>query len=367
MNIAIVGDLQVHPYTQFSSVQDDGCNSRVADIIDALECATQICQQQDVAIAVQLGDIFESRTTIDALTEVATSRAMAKLGKSVQRLAIVTGNHDRPLRAQQQTSDETGDTRDSWNIAELFRYHPHTVVHATTSPIATGSSSVRLLAAPHGTTKQALEQAIDKCKPHVIFAHLDIKGALFNDSLAKCTDGFDSALGVPVYNGHYHNRQSIGDVNCIGALTHLNFNDRPEERGITVITIDEQSGAITNEQFVPIASPRFVTLIGEGKQLSFNGRLDSCYVKVRGTDLDEITLRTTLTERGAQAVVFDGEQTATTSTRLESVAMPSLDVAQLIKEFVLREQSLKDTSDAVKQRLIDVGLEITRNVQAIVR
>ena len=91
----------------------------------------------------------------------------------------------------------------------------------------------------NGTLKKIITENSDV---DVIFAHLDIVGFMLNASKIS-TEGLqmtDLPTDMPIYTGHYHTPQTIGNIRYLGSPFQLSLSEAEDKKSLVVLSQDYQ-------------------------------------------------------------------------------------------------------------------------------
>ena len=89
----------------------------------------------------------------------------------------------------------------------------------------------------NGTLKKIITENSDV---DVIFAHLDIVGFMLNASKIS-TEGLqrtDLPTDMPIYTGHYHTPQTIGNIRYLGSPFQLSLSEAEDKKSLVVLSQD---------------------------------------------------------------------------------------------------------------------------------
>lgn len=98
-NLIIFSDLHSNPFKQYSTVTEDGTNSRLNDAISCIDQIREYAEKTRPDCVIFTGDLFDTRTGPDTKTLQKTYDAIHKFKKSNIHLYLLVGNHDMQDRA----------------------------------------------------------------------------------------------------------------------------------------------------------------------------------------------------------------------------------------------------------------------------
>jgi len=209
----IFSDLHLHPFPQFSSINNEGLNTRLLEIADVLSSVLDAAVASKCDAVLFAGDFFHTRM-IAAETLDLASRTLRNYDIPI---VMIPGNHDQSVKLGEYHSSRV---LGSENITILDSYDGYEVEIA----------GKRIIGTPYGST-------INKdSKADIMLLHLGIKGARMGADFIDCRSEHDAnaLLGLAgiVFCGHYHNP----------ALYHKDFEYSPE--GETCNTFEEYNTLI---------------------------------------------------------------------------------------------------------------------------
>jgi len=220
VNAVLVSDLHYHLHHAFSK---DGGRSRLKDISDVMQQISDYCNKNTIENIFILGDVFEKRGIIDSLVYNAFATDLKRfLQRPNTTVYILVGNHDQDLI-----------TNSSWDnsLTPLANLHSNLVIISEPQVIKLyGLFSI--LCIPYIADHKEVEILINKNPSDYVFAHVGISGAKLINTDYQVKDGVD--LGklrqVPIFTGHYHTPQTMGNATYIGSPIHHSFNDAGQEK-----------------------------------------------------------------------------------------------------------------------------------------
>ncbi len=186
-------------------------------------------ERTGIKVIYHLGDLVDRRKYISHVTAYRMRKAFTdRLGP--YQLIIIAGNHDCPYR----------DSLEANAVQEAFGARDN--VHVVEQPQFI-SNRVLLLPwicpANEQATTEAVTKARNNSKP-IVMGHLELSG--FQVQRGRTMEkGMDPATfsGFPlVLSGHYHHRNSHGDVHYLGSPYEITWADHDDEKGFHVLDLD---------------------------------------------------------------------------------------------------------------------------------
>ncbi len=244
MKIMILSDIHLHEYRSHARIDEHGNNSRMMEIVAALEMAKAYADDNDIEVTVFCGDLFQNRESIPTAAAVAVNNVLFCWPGY---LIGVAGNHDK-LR------------RDVNTLAAVWQYPGHIICeHSMMQSVAGVKVHAVEYSADADVTlaglKSVLDDIDDNDKYNILIMHDTIHGVRQSTSdkapLTKSKITLD-ALPTDAMDliavGHIHISQALNSsgpgcpVLIPGSLTQLNFGDAGDFRGFHVF--DTETGLI---------------------------------------------------------------------------------------------------------------------------
>jgi DNA repair exonuclease SbcCD nuclease subunit len=299
----IVSDIHAHKWSAFSTVNEDGVNSRLQIIIDELKRAAQELLDRGGHNMFIAGDLFHVRGSIDPEVFNPVHEAFQGILAKGVFIWAIPGNHD--LVGKDTTA--LGNAFQSLGALDNF------LITTDWSLINVGGTTTVAMV-PWQANKTQLRLKIAQ-----IAEELTSKGISLSDIDLIIHVGIDGVLtGVPdsglsaaevagwgfkrVFAGDYHNHKVMedGKVVSIGATTHQQWGDIGSQAGFLLVYPDRL-------EFCASHAPSFIEITGDDDPEEIPLLVDDNYVRIRGlklTDSEINTMRAELEEMGACGVTF---------------------------------------------------------------
>lgn len=214
-------------------------NSKTFHDILLKELTWSFSQIKKTDSVVILGDIFDSRSSVDFKILNDAWDYFIKLSRSCKELFILAGNHDEYYK---EFSRENTNCR-------FLEFEPGSDSKIAPVKVVTDLSVIKIAGysclfipwidteAKKNAAKGLLDGAID-----VIFGHFDSEGLYSkkedNNPLSFTRDDFTN---IPlVLSGHYHKRIQNGNIQYVGSFINSTFNDLDEIKGLHIIESDHK-------------------------------------------------------------------------------------------------------------------------------
>lgn len=242
--ILIAGDLHLHAWPAWASVDDSGLNSRLLDQLTVLAQIQKYCADHDVEALCFLGDLFHSRSKLDVEVIWSAIQAFEQLSRTVPTVMTLVGNHDQALR--------------SGGIHSLDALRPNVLVVDTPRTV-TLCEGVRAHCHPFTTETDAFCAWTKQLGQAELFlGHQGIDGATvgaYEVPLKAEVKVSDLPLDRVRYAflGHYHAPQAIAEnAFYAGSLLQLDMGERKEAKSFIVLDTDSWTF-----KRVPTIGPKF--------------------------------------------------------------------------------------------------------------
>jgi len=196
------------------------------DCLNFIKWATAKAKEEGCETALFLGDWHNNRASINILTLGYSLQALEHLNANFQRVYFIPGNHDLYYR----------DKRDVQSV-EWAKHLPNVQIcndwfsdgNVTIAPWLCGDDHKRL----------------SKLKGKYLFGHFELPGYLMNAMVAMPDHGefeVNALQGFEhVFSGHFHKRQTKGNVTYVGNCFPHNYADAgDDDRGMMVLEWDKE-------------------------------------------------------------------------------------------------------------------------------
>lgn len=199
---------------------------------------------------VLLGDIFDSRSSVDFRILNDAWDFFIKLSRSCKEIFILTGNHD--LYYRENKEDYVNYRFLHFDPSADSKIAPVHIVSDITEAKICGKKCLFL---PWIDSIEMKNSAIDSMMEcyDIIFGHFDVMGLygahVVDERTMFADEDFpDDCL---ILSGHYHCRKDLGKVKYVGSLINSTFNDVGYTKGIHKINSKNEV------QFIEGSSPQF--------------------------------------------------------------------------------------------------------------
>jgi metallophosphoesterase superfamily enzyme len=181
---------------------------------------------QGISIAIQVGDMFDNRKSVDALVGQTVDREVTNMLEELDMtMIILVGNHNIYYR-------DHNDVTNMW----FFEKNPRIkLVHESSEIQHPGGPKMLMLGWINKNNYEAMTKAVAVSDAEYCFGHLEFEGfPMYKGVLA--THGMSPVMFKKfkkVVTGHYHTISQDGNVFYTGSPYHLTWSDYPDglERG----------------------------------------------------------------------------------------------------------------------------------------
>lgn len=305
----IISDTHCHNWTQFSSVNEDGVNTRLQIILDEIYRAAQETFDAGGEYLIHTGDLFHVRGNIAPSVLNPTLACFKRIADDFRlKMIFICGNHDSEF----MNSNDLGS-------AMTCLKDIGTVINADTQAISTDEETFLFI--PWEARKENFLERIRcatstlKCPEHRktkridIFCHTVLNGAIArihgSDAIdpQEIIDIVKDACPdktVRVFSGHIHNHKKLSDCAwSVGAIAHHNWGDIGSKAGFMLVDGDEVTYRASH-------APKFIELTKDCSLEDLALMVDCNYVRatVEMSEKEINEFREKLVEYGAKGVTI---------------------------------------------------------------
>lgn len=353
MSYIISADWHCHGWSQFSSVDEHGINSRLRDVMNEVRRMAEHADDIGAKRIYCAGDIFHVRGSIKPSVFNVVSETLSGLATEFAvEFILMPGNHDlESVESEDYSSAIT-------SLGEIDG------VSVFSQPTIVYEDNVALL--PWENTREGLLKAVAQ-----LVEEIENDNEMVSDYDLHLHTGINGVLvGVPdhgwapeelanfgfkrVFAGHYHDHRVFDIDGCkvvsIGSPAHQTWRDVGSKSGFIEVCGDEFS-------FIETASPLFVDFDPESEP---NLAYHKNFVRVRGFELDEADVRKMregLLEVGALGVVID--PLAKPEVIRDTAPAKSISIEGQIKEFA------QESDETLAEEVETAALEVLRQAREI--
>lgn len=218
MLIRFFADIHLHEWPDFSRLNEDGINSRLADQLEALERLSAVPSfkfKRVPDIAIIAGDITHKRGALTPAVIHAAKVAFERFSRSFKEVLVIPGNHDYPLKSGP-----------AWlNSTTIFEGLPNVKVFNEPIAYAVEESGI-IHFVPWMPDSEAMKEAFLQSVgsvPSILVSHLAIHGARLDNGFiyegGLAVSDLCPASHKAVFLGDFHHAQTFAGTNVhyIGA------------------------------------------------------------------------------------------------------------------------------------------------------
>jgi len=363
VKIAIFADTHIHPYSRYSSIGESGQNSWVEETLDTMRRMYEKCCELNVHEVWFAGDLFHTGEKIQ--TEV--FNAVVRFFDDVPLpTTLIAGNHDFANRHNKEcilTALEPYVRVVIDRICETYYKAPD----RTVAMVPYGISKEEIECCPSMksilTGKPGPGNTTGKIPPLIVVGHLAMEGAVTGANEFQPPGGLSASIFAKTeqtFLGHYHKRQQLTPkVQYVGSLVSTSFNETGEQKGFTVLTLEE--GKDLQIEFVSLKSTGFQVIDLDEKSKESDEVLDGNIVRVDYTGvIDESEVRMIMLSQGARRVIFNCKTPRETIMRVVTEGDREPELNDYLKTWVDTHGEGFD-----KERLLAVGKRLAKDVRNV--
>ncbi len=186
-------------------------------------------EEHGIDTVIHMGDIFDSRKSIDLQTLEWTKRVVLEPLKKY-KVHLTLGNHDCYYK----------NTNDVNSPELLLRNYPNIKIYNKAQEVTVAKTKLLFLPWINSENFEHTTKLINKTKAKVAMGHLEVNGF-------KATRGHLMETGMDVdifdkfekvYSGHFHTRSNDGKIYYLGNPYELFWNDVNDPRGFHIFDTD---------------------------------------------------------------------------------------------------------------------------------
>lgn len=319
----IISDTHHHNWTAFASVNANGVNTRLQEILDeTMRCAMEVGKAGGDTI-VHAGDLFHVRGSVAPSVMNPTLATYKKLTEMGFKIVINAGNHDL-------------EGRDATELGSAITALKEVGCKVVNEPLVFEEAGLMLV--PYIGKVADLKEQLDKthtrdCSKFDLILHAGIDGVIKGLPDHGLDADYLAKLGFArVFSGHYHHHKELvkDKVWSVGALTHQTWGDIGTKAGFLVVYPEGQV------RYSATHAPLFVEIDGTTDPDDIPLIVDGNYVRAKihsskPKEIDE--LRSFLMTSGAKGVTIMS-QPATGVTRTASTIKAGASIETSVSDFI---------------------------------
>lgn len=322
---ALISDAHIHSWNRFSTVNEDGINSRLCIILDEISRACDVLAKKGGKKVRIAGDLFHVRGQIAPSVLNPTLDRFRALVDAGFEFEAIPGNHDLEGKESDKLGNALGALRDVGMVVHDELHYDDEDHHGRCVMVPWRNSTDKLMDELKG-------MAGGWSHDFDAIIHAPVNGVLpgIPDHGLNADDL--AAIGFRrIFSGHYHNHKVMADgkVISIGATTHQTFSDIGTKAGFLIVDDDDFT-------FHASHAPRFVEIKDQPEE-EWPDLVDGNYVRLKLEDVSEseiVEAREELFKMGAAGVVVNATRSTKTVTRAGATVKSGESVEGSVEAFI---------------------------------
>lgn len=320
----IHSDQHAHAWSQFSSVDPDGVNSRLRIILNEIDRAGTTVALAGGDTLIGAGDLFHNRGEIKpSVFNPTVKQFQSHSGR--WKDVLIPGNHDL----------EGKDASELGNAMQALDALPSCTV--CMEPTLVGDVWVFPWFQDLNVLRAEMTKRADPTKDAII--HAPVNGVIKGIPDHGLEAAELAAMGYRrVFSGHYHDHKVMegGKVISIGATTHQTWSDPGTGAGFILVYEDRI-------EFHESEAPKFVDLTHElieeadAHGLSVGDLVEGNYVRIKLTDVTEKEIkewRQSTLDRGARGCIVLATKKNPATVRTGAGGATAVSLAASVEHFI---------------------------------
>jgi len=319
------------------------------------------CKKRNIKKLRILGDIFNSRTTVNTRTLNWAMDIVLEQFNWFDDIWIVVGNHD----AYYKTSTDVASVN-------IFKKHKGITVFNEPAMVMDNDRSIMVLPwidKLDDVKFAEIENNLNFDKADICFGHLEIKSFETHHN-SFYTEGVEPENLVDkftkIYSGHFHLRQERGNIKYIGCPYQLDWKDYANDKGFYILNLDTMEDQFVPNNISPTYQKYTVEWVLENvknpKKLNVKGNWIKLIVDTRECDKDQAdeayNILSSMQPFEIRKEVIYGDIEA---GMVEMDTSRLNDPMGLLSEYIDSTSIKDEQKKRIKLRLIDIYNEIKGN------
>ncbi len=331
----LISDTHAHAWSQFSSTDEDGVNSRLRIILNEMKRAAQEVVKAGGKRMFHAGDVFHVRGAVEPAVLNPTRETINKIIRMGVSLDIIPGNHDLASRDTEALHNASAPLDDVGATV----HHKPIIMDDPKLAMIPWCSNISVLRAYLQGVRDDIGDSGHIVSDYDVIIHAPVDGVLSGVPDHGLTPKILASYGFKrVFAGHYHAHRDMGmGVYSIGATTHQTWSDVGTKAGLLLVYED-------HVEFRASHAPSFIDFTLDDDPDEFPLRADGNYVRA---SLGELTaaetrdLRDQLLEWGAKGVVIPPIKKAPVAVRSTATTKAGATIEGSIAAFI-KDKELPD-------------------------
>ena len=233
--IVVISDIQLHCHQNWSTVEDNGLNSRLLDGISTLEQATELA---DGGMLVVAGDFFHDSRAIDIAVLHEAGKWINWARKRCDKIVIAAGNHDHSRKIGNIHSLETFRHSNVEIVDDWQSYWLKSGSGDKDDYFSARSPDPIFVAAFTEDIDKLRKRLADQPDQSICLLHQDVKGGKMNGGRV-CESGLtigELERFKLVLLGHFHEPQELApNIHYIGSPYQIDKGEMGNENRVAVL------------------------------------------------------------------------------------------------------------------------------------
>ena len=263
-----VTDIHLKTQERYGTIKD-GVNSRLSDKLRYLDEAVEWGRSHKVDLFVIGGDVFDRLNPTERLRHTFIKAISPLFECSNMSIINIVGNHDTDMTHFNLMSE----SEFFQNIKGYFRI--------VNEPLTLYFKGWTLEFIPWMTDQKAVAEYLNQSDGHLVFGHMEIKGAVASGSEMRWGEGIDPDVFkqfIYTFAGHFHKHQYTDYYCYAGSLARSDFGDRRDRKGFIYFELSPDK---LEWKFIDIFDRQFIEMrIAEGEELPKHYQVEGAVVKL---------------------------------------------------------------------------------------
>jgi len=297
-------------------------------------------RKEGIDTILHLGDFFDRRkyVNINTLNQV-RKRFLSQLEGF--KFHCILGNHDTYFRSTNEVN----------SLKEILddRYSS-VILHEEPTTLDFGGLGIALVPWINKKNREDFLNFIKTCKTKILMGHFEINGYEVIPGL-RFADGLDARLFhrfSSVMSGHFHMKQSKGNIHYLGTPYQITFSDANQRKGFHVL--DTETG---NLEFVENQDKMFHVFVYDENENLDRETYKNKYVKIM------VDRRNGRSNKGVDLLIDE----------LNSLPVANLTVVELEEEKKEDEEAIdlqKDTLTIISEEIDRMGINNSEKLKKVI-
>ena len=270
MKILAMADIHAHNYQNHAVIDENGMNSRLSTIINAMDEALDVAFEERCEAILIAGDIFHVRGSIKPAVYNAVFKQIGNMAAHIP-VYLISGNHDMEARSGHSALEPFGAIDGCTLLDNVYVF------------VGDDKAPIKIAGIPYYKDIDEFKKQLDRYKDaDIIMMHQGIDDFRPTASIPETTitvSYLRSITDAIIVSGHYHKVMKAQNVLSPGSIIQHHFGDEGDDKGCWVIDTDTK-----DMKFFNLTYPEFVTVDKSERDNDYSGHI----VRVRITDNDNI-------------------------------------------------------------------------------